>query len=221
MAMLMNIPLGTPTYVAIRDQLRKEIISGEIPYGTRLTIGQLVDRYGVSQMPVREALQALQGEGLITILPHKGARVLSLDARFVKNVFSIRCAIESLLARTSLPNLTNAAMDELEKAHQRFILAAQDGDIERIFTTNKTFHVLCYKYSDNTEAFQIYDHYNSLFGTLRRLYGYTHQRRVDLIKEHGAILKALHSRDEERVGKAVWSHCEAAGVELLASMAKA
>ena len=215
MVLRMNVPIGTPAYAALRDQLRKDILSGVFPHGARLTIVQLVERYGVSQMPVREALQSLQGEGLVNILPHKGARVLSLDVRFVRNVFGIRCAIESLLARSSVHNLTNAAIARLDNAHGRFCVADREGDTEQVFTLNRAFHVLCYQYSDNDEAFRIYDHYNSLFGTLRRLYGFSPQRSEDLIKEHGTILDALRSRDEENAGRLVWSHCEGAREELL------
>lgn len=221
MSTQMTVPVGTPTYAALRDQLRRDILSGLFPHGTRITISQLVERYGVSQMPVREALQALQGEGLVTIQPHKGARVLSLDMHFVRNVFGIRCAIESFLARSSVQNLSDAALSELDHAHDRFVSAALEGSPEQLFTLNRAFHVLCYQLSENDEAFRIYDHYNSLLGTLRHLYGFSPERRQALVREHGAFLAALHARDAELAAKLIWAHCAGAGDELLASMTEA
>src|SRR5918997_1452748 len=97
-------------YSALTDILREEIVSGRLAAGSRLTVEDLASRYGVSTMPVREALQRLRGEGIIVLLPHRGARVVSLDENLVSNIYDLRGAIESLLARRSLPNLTNAAM---------------------------------------------------------------------------------------------------------------
>ncbi|MBL8228105.1 MAG: GntR family transcriptional regulator, partial [Bryobacterales bacterium] len=67
--------LGDPVYLRVRERLRADILSGRFGPGERIKIAELSKRYGVSQMPVREALQMLQGEGLITIAPNKGASV--------------------------------------------------------------------------------------------------------------------------------------------------
>src|SRR6266508_1850881 len=113
-------PPGAPTYAALRDVLRAEILSGKIPAGTRLTTASLVERFGFSQMPVREALQALHGEGLIEIQPHRGAGVLPLDITRVRNIYDLRAAIEGLLVRLAVPNLTNAALSQLAQIQQEF-----------------------------------------------------------------------------------------------------
>src|SRR5688500_19806519 len=105
-------------------------MAGRLPAGTRLTTSSLVERFGISQLPVREALQALEGEGLITILPHKGATVLSLDAKRVSDIYDLRGAVESLLVRRSLPNLTNAAMRQLGEIHRDLAAAVKAEDSE-------------------------------------------------------------------------------------------
>lgn len=169
-------------------------------------------------MPVREALQALQGEGLITISPHKGAHVLSLDARVVRNVYDIRAAVESLLACSSMPNLGGDDLDELENAQRRLEEAAKDENPDRFFDLNKEFHLCLYSHSENDDAFRIYDHYNSLLGTLRRVYGFTPQRRVEVFKEHWEILDAVRSRDPERIVRSVVAHIVHGRDEMLASM---
>src|SRR3712207_3392027 len=67
--------IADPIYVRVREQLRTDILQGVFAPGERIKIAELSKRYGVSQMPVREALQMLQGEGLVTIAPNKGASI--------------------------------------------------------------------------------------------------------------------------------------------------
>ncbi len=191
------VPAGTPAYVALTDQLRSEILSGQISHGKRLTVAELVGRYGFSQMPVREALQALQGEGLITILPHRGARVLSLTTKYIRNVYEIRSAIEVMLAKDSLQNVSRRHIQRIEAAEERFAVAAASGDDDQVFLLNREFHFLLYSLADNDEAVRLYDHYNSLSRALRRAYGYSSRRRDEMVKDHDDTLEALRTQDEE------------------------
>ena len=80
-------------------RIRDDIVSGALRFGERITMDALSSRYGVSHMPVREALRELQGEGLVQIEPNRGARVRSIDSSFVENLFEIRTALEVMLVR--------------------------------------------------------------------------------------------------------------------------
>ena len=217
-AVQLNVPAGTPAYVALTDQLRKEILSGQIPHGKRLTIAELVNRYGFSQMPVREALQALQGEGLVTILPHKGARVLSLNAKYIRNVYEIRSAIESMLARGSLQNISKRHVQQLEAAQGRFAAAAAHGDDEQVFLLNREFHYLLYSLADNEGGLRLYDHYNSISGALRRACGYSAQRRTEIVQDHEDTLEALRTQDEERLIRSILSQSNRGVEDLIAKI---
>lgn len=197
--------VGTPTYVALTDRLRDEILSGTFPHGKRLTVAELVERYGVSPMPVREALRALHGEGLVTVLPHKGARVLSLDPKYVRNVYDIRSAIEAMLARRSLQNVSRNHIQRLEEAERRFAAAASGGSHEQVFSLDREFHRLLYSLADNEEGLRLYEHYNSISGTLRHLYGYSAHRRAEMIQDHEETIEALKTQDEERLTLSIWT----------------
>jgi len=74
----------------IQQRIRDDILAGELAFGTRITTAELAQRYGVSQMPIREALRELRGEGLVTMEPNRGARVRAIDPDFVGNIFDIR-----------------------------------------------------------------------------------------------------------------------------------
>jgi DNA-binding GntR family transcriptional regulator len=210
--------LQKTTYAALTDLLREEIVSGRLPAGSRLTADEVASRYGVSHMPVRQALQRLHGEGIIVFLPHKGARVVSLDAQLVSNIYDLRGAIESLLARLSLPNLTNGAMARLHDLYRQFVEAAEKGDVKLVLALNAEFHSLLYGYANNPVALDIYDRYAGLMGALRQRYGIGPGRLAQRAAGLSDLLDALHAQDEERVGKVVAAQCELAKQDLLSLM---
>src|SRR3954451_3898009 len=100
----------------IPQLLRDDIIAGQLPFGSRLRIEELALRYGVSHMPVREALRVLHGEGLVVIEPNRGARVRPIYRGFIEDVFDVRCAIETMLARRAAERRTPAHLVRLRGA---------------------------------------------------------------------------------------------------------
>lgn len=202
-------------YAALTDLLRQEIVSGKLPAGSRITVADVASRYGVSQMPVREALQCLQGEGIVVLLPHKGARVLSLEAHFVNNMYDLRGAIESLLARLALPNLTNAVMTRLDEIWQLIDLAAKNRDEKGLLALNGEFHRLLYRHADNPIALEIYNHYSGLMGTLRQKYGEGPGRLAEISAGLAEVLDALRAQDAERLSRLSLHICEQAKKDIL------
>ncbi|SHG68005.1 DNA-binding transcriptional regulator, GntR family [Pollutimonas bauzanensis] len=211
----LEIPPGVPTYAALRDRLRAEILSGRLAAGSRLTTASLVQRFGVSQMPVREALQALEGEGLLEIAPHKGAAVLPLDEARVRNIYDLRGALEALLIRLAVPNLSNRAMAQLAAAHEHMKEEAKKDDPARLFALNHQFHDLIYRHADNPEAYAMYNRYASLLCSLRERYGFGVLRIRDMLAEHEEILGLLRSQDEGRLSSLAERHCQGAKFDLL------
>ncbi len=215
-----QIPMGTPTYVALTDLLRRDILTGQIPHSSRLTTEELMARYGASQMPVREALHALQGEGLLTILPRKGARVLTLDARFVRNVYDLRRTIEAYLAGSSLSNIREQDIPPLEAIQRRFAAAVHVATAEQFFNLNREFHLALYRHADNPEALRVYDHYHALLGSLRHVYGYSPERRTRMVADHEDTLAALRTRDKERLTHSIQTQSDQGMEDLLANMSR-
>lgn len=212
-------PSSVPTYAALRDRLRAEILSGKIPAGARLTTAALVERFGHSQMPMREALQALHGEGLIEIQPRRGAGVLPLDATRVRNIYDVRGAVEVLLVRLCMPNLTHGALTELGRIHARLREAARRQQGNAVYALNDEFHDIIYRHSGNPEGCVIYHRYASLLGGLRGVYGYSPARFSAMVDEHGLILDALRAQDERLLETVMRSHVDGAKLDLLARMA--
>ena len=213
--------LTKTTYEALTDLLRQEIVSGRLPGGSRVTIAEVADRYGVSQMPVREALQRLQGEGLVVLLAHRGASVLTLDAQFVRNIYDVRGAVESLLARLSLPNLTNSNMARLADICAQVSVAAEAGDEKSVRGLNSEFHTLLYRHAYNPVALAIYDRYAGLIGALRNKYGVGPGRLPEIAAELVEVLEAVRAQDVERLALLVSRACELAKQDLLRLMDQA
>lgn len=129
---------------AITEQLRQEILSNVHPAGTQLRQDALASAYGVSRIPVREALIQLEAEGLLTLVPHKGAVVTHLSRDEVNDVFDLRILLETRLFKDSIPRLDSTDFDQLEALQARFAEAIRAQDLQQWGTLNTQLHTLLY-----------------------------------------------------------------------------
>ncbi|WP_461533951.1 GntR family transcriptional regulator [Sinomicrobium sp.] len=206
------------TYSKVRECLRRDILSNYFAPGTRLKIAELIKLYNVSQMPIREALQQLQGEGLIIIEPHKGAYVRELDEKFVSNIYDIRRIIEVFLTLESLKKVTDRDIKKLFQTQKNYEKASVKRDVESMLKCNSQFHTTLYQLADNDEALHIIEKHSQLINSLRLSYGFEGNRVEEVIVEHREILEAISLRDEKLLEKAATSHCLNAKANLLAAM---
>ncbi len=95
-----------PLRSVVQDELRRMILSGELPPGSRLVEDRLAERLGVSRNPVREAIRVLSAEGFVEVLPRRGAVVASMGQAEVAELFDARMALETLAARLAAPHVT-------------------------------------------------------------------------------------------------------------------
>lgn len=207
--------IGSPAYEQLRNILRNEIITGIIPSGTHLTIIDIAKRFGVSHMPVREALQWLQGEGLLKILPHRGARVLSLNINYVRDIYELSAIIAGLLAQQSAIHLKPTLLAKIDKIHKQFCAAAELKDQTKLLALNSSFHDNIYSFAKNCEAKKIYRLYVDLLRTLRLKFGFTQARIKEMVEEHSKILDALHSKNVDTIQKTIQRHYEGAANNII------
>ncbi len=112
----------------VLDSVRKAILSGVLGPGDRLRQEELAEVFGTSRIPVREALRALEYEGLVTSEPHRGFTVTTLDADDVEEVYDLRILLESEAVRLALPLLTDEDLEELEVLFSAMQTAATPDD---------------------------------------------------------------------------------------------
>ncbi|MEO6522505.1 MAG: GntR family transcriptional regulator [Mucilaginibacter sp.] len=210
--------LANPTYSRVREKLREDIISGYFASGKRLKIAELVARYGVSQMPIREALQQLQGEGIVIIEPNKGAHVRQIDEHFLENMYDIRLLIEVYLTVKSADHLTSKELKQLQLIQIQYEKSAAKKDYVACLNHNKSFHAVIYKLADNPEGIQILERHWQLINSLRQTYGFGKDRTAEIIHEHRAIITALESKDKNAIETAATAHCLNARTDLVAQM---
>ena len=129
---------------AVLDRVREEILTGRHAAGDQLRQDALAATYGVSRIPVREALLQLEAEGFVRIVPHKGAIVSAISQDDLTDVFDLRALLEPRLFLRAIPLLTEADFAELDALHARFTAAIAARDVVQWGLLNADFHARLY-----------------------------------------------------------------------------
>lgn len=207
--------LAKPAYVRVGERLREEILSGVFSPGTHLKIAELSKRYGLSQMPVREALQTLQGEGLIIIEANRGAKVRTVNERFIRNIYDVRAAIDVMLVRRCIERIETGDVFRLFSIETRFENAVTSGRIDRMLRINENLHQAIYRVADNPEAFASVERYWGLIRSLRMRYEYGPKRISTIVSEHRQLLHSIEARDFAQAERTAWHHSQGAMEDLV------
>lgn len=199
----------------VLDALRVAIIQGELKPGDRLVEGRLAERFGVSRNPVREALKALGNEGLITIVPRRGAVVTELSASEATDVVELRAALEGYSARLAARRLGAEAGEALADVLRRGEEAAARGDIEELHRLNDQFHGQLANAGSNRV---LADFMRTLRAKTHWLFAPVSRARAEESwREHAAILRAVLDRDEEMAALLASRHVTSVGRDLEAA----
>lgn len=203
----------------IADRILADIISNALPFGSRLRLESLSERYGVGHMPVREALRRLQGEGLVVIQPNRGARVREADATYIRNVFDLRMAIESLMARRAAQRITAAEIKAVTAAQLRFEELFSAQDYAAMLLQNRVFHRIIESAAGNPEAAEVLErHWRPVVALWKRV-GFGKERLPAVVSDHRQIVRALADRDADAAASFMTAHVARAKQELLARIA--
>lgn len=133
---------------AAADELRRRILDGLYASGMPLRQDALAEEFGISRIPVREALLQLESEGLVRILPHRGAIVSELSVGEVEEIFELRALLEPRLLRQSAPKLTESDFAALRAMVAEFEQALRTGPVGRWGELNTAFHLRLYGAAD-------------------------------------------------------------------------
>jgi len=126
------------------DRLREQILSNAYPAGTQLRQDALAASFSVSRIPVREALIQLEAEGLVRMIPHKGAVVTELSREEVNDVFDLRVLLETRLFRDSIGRLDDTDFAVIDTIQARFEAAIRERDPARWGVLNQQLHAALY-----------------------------------------------------------------------------
>ena len=186
--------------------LRRDILDGTLAPGARLIIDELASSYGVSPIPVREALQQLQSDGYVVIQPYAGAKVAEIEIDAIHEIFALLESLEVISGRAACERMDDADLDELERRVARMDHLVDDPD--RWSQENLLLHeFICTKAGTHLveallrKAMEQWDR-------LRRYYFtdvFAHRIRASQ-PEHRAIVRALRTRDGDLAERIIREH---------------
>lgn len=207
--------IGATTAMRVAADLRRRILHGELAPGQRLKIDDLAALCEVSHMPVREALRELEGEGVLEVYPHRGAVIRGVDARFLRNFYDVRAAIEGMLTERCAERIDDAGTARLAAQVAAFE-AADPADADLLVRCNRELHDTINGAADNPEALRMLAQGRVLADALRVRFGYGAGRVDRIVAEHRALLRAIRRRDGAKAGEVARRHCIRARDDLLA-----
>jgi DNA-binding GntR family transcriptional regulator len=187
-------------------QLRDLIVEGDIEPGARISERLLCERFGVSRTPLREALKVLASEGLVDLLPNRGARVARLEEKDVEDMFEVMAAIEALSGRLACARIGESALAEIHALHHQMLVHYMRRQLPEYFRLNQAIHQAIV---DATENPVLKATYLGLSGRIRRaryLANMSDERWAAAVAEHEDILIALSERDGEKLARILDAH---------------
>ncbi len=205
------------------NELTTAIVRGELSPGTRLSEQTLVERYGGSRAPMREAIQKLESRNLVVRIPHAGARVVSLSLSELRDIYEVRVELESMACRLAAQRMPDSEIDELRRllAEHEASIAAEQGQSYYQKAGDLDFHYRIIKGSNNSRLHQM------LCGELYhlvRMYRYqtsTSNKRPQLaLQEHQRIVEAIAARDAELAELLMRRHIQASLTNLETRLAE-
>lgn len=186
--------------------LRERILRNELVPGSRLVLRDIANQYETSDIPVREALRMLERDGLVEMIPYRGARVTGLTAREIEETYFIRGHLESIATGLAATRITPAELDGLAvlMAQMRGAVDAQDGpgfsDLNREF--HRTIVAACGNEMLRELTMDIWRRHSGF----QRVFRMIPERLATSQAEHEEIMAALRARDAERAARLALSH---------------
>ncbi|KQT79796.1 GntR family transcriptional regulator [Methylobacterium sp. Leaf465] len=189
-------------------QLRDYVVEGNLAPGARVPERLLCERFGISRTPLREALKVLASEGLIDLLPNRGARVRQLGPDEMVALFDVMGGLEALAGRLACEKITEAGFAEIERLHHEMYAAYLRRDLHGYFAGNQAIHDRIVEAADNEPLRTTYANFA---GRLRRVryaanLDKDRDRWGEAMREHEEILDALRRRAGPELSDILFRH---------------
>jgi DNA-binding GntR family transcriptional regulator len=188
------------------SRLRDLIIEGGLAPGARLHERQLCDNLGVSRTPLREALKVLASEGIVELLPNRGARVARLDESDIENMFEVMGALEALAGTLACRRIGEAELAEIGALHYEMMAQYIRRDLPAYFRLNQAIHAAIVAAAGNPILAATYHNLAARMRRARYLANLSDERWQHAVAEHAAILDALRDRDGPRLAQLLAEH---------------
>ncbi len=207
-----NFQVNMDEFLPLRDvvfnTLRKAILTGELKPGERLMEIHLANKLGVSRTPIREAIRKLELEGLVTMIPRRGAEVAQITEKSLKDVLEVRRALDALCAELACTRITDAEMDHLKEACAEFEKATQQKDVAVIAKADVALHDIIVAATGNQRLVQLVNNLAEQMYRYRFEYIKDKSQHEKLIEEHRIIYESILNKNCEAAARAAKLHID-------------
>ena len=207
-----NFKVNMNEYLPLRDvvfnKLRQAILRGELKPGERLMEIQLANKLGVSRTPIREAIRKLELEGLVLMIPRKGAEVAEITEKSLRDVLEVRRALEELAVQLACEKITKEEIRELERVAKEFQQVVNSSDITEIAEVDVCFHDIIYTATDNQKLIQLLNNLREQMYRYRVEYLKRDGVFPQLIAEHEAIIRHIENNEKEKATEVMCRHID-------------
>ena len=210
--MISALTIEENAYLPLRDvvfqTLRQAILKGELKPGERLMEIKLAETLGVSRTPIREAIRKLELEGLVIMIPRKGAAVANITEKDTKDVLEVRRTLEMFAVEVACERITKEQLVSLKEAAKAFEASKGSNDLIRIAETDMNFHEIIYEATHNERLVQMLNNLRENMYRYRIEYLKDANYYDSLVREHKEILDAIESGNKEKAGICMRDHID-------------
>ncbi|WP_104204715.1 GntR family transcriptional regulator [Billgrantia saliphila] len=193
-------------YLEVADRVRELIEQGDLAPGERISEKQLCERFGVSRTPLREALKVLASEGLIELLPNRGARVMRLTLKMVKDTYDLMGALEGLSGELACQNISDEGIKAIRALHDEMLRHYRDRNLPDYFQVNQKIHEGILAASANEVLQEMYSNLSQRVKRVRYSKKMTDDYWRRAVQDHEHMIIALEARDGKRLGQILRDH---------------
>lgn len=190
--------------------LRRYLVEGSLPDGARIPERLLCETMGVSRTPLREALKVLAAEGLVELLPNRGARVRAFDENDIRELFEVMGGLEALAGRLACEHITDAEIAGIEQLHYDMYASYMRRDLPAYFALNQKIHLAIVAAAGNAVLANTYANFSSRLQRVR--YNANRENHKDrwgeAMREHEHILDALQRRAGLELSDILFRHLQ-------------
>lgn len=197
-----------PLRDVVFNTLRKAILTGQLKPGERLMEVHLANQLGVSRTPIREAIRKLELEGLVIMVPRRGAEVARITEKSLRDVLEVRRALDALSVELACERITQPDIGRLCQACREFERAARDEEVSVIAKADVALHDIIVEATGNKRLQQLVNNLSEQMYRYRFVYIKEESQHDTLIAEHREIYESIAARDKERAARAASLHID-------------
>jgi DNA-binding GntR family transcriptional regulator len=199
---------------ALTPSLREMILDGDLKPGDKISERELCERFGVSRTPLREALKVLAAEGLVQLLPQRGAIVAEISEDEIEEVFPVMAALESLAAELACDHASETDIARVEALHAQMMRAYKLGHEGTYLRLNRLIHEAFFELAGNATLASMYQSLLTRIHSHRFIVRKSEASWKKAVEEHEEIIEALAARDKRRLPRLLRKHVTGTPVDI-------